>query len=269
MAPNHGEKVSVHQLVKVPCPGSVRAMSVIAPRTSSVRPTIERTTSGVSRLLRALFGRARDGRVAGVFRAVVRPAATSARASTVSSSGPIASDRGCRTIVADGSTSTARRPPTSTSTSTATPMRDRDPGPHRAAGAGPTIGTRGELRRGMAMTRVWVSVDVDRLGRLASRYRPLRRSLRSRASAGRGAAALDTVRGPRTTDTDGWTGRPAAAASARAEASAQMISICLPRSVASRASSRKLIRDVARREPYGSTSATRSSRRRGSVPPPR
>src|SRR6478735_5775129 len=72
IAPNHGEKVSVHQLVKVPCPGSVSAMSVIEPRTSSVRPMIERTTSGVSRLLRALFGRARDGREAGVFRAVVR-----------------------------------------------------------------------------------------------------------------------------------------------------------------------------------------------------
>jgi hypothetical protein len=38
-----------------------------------------------------------------------------------------------------------------------------------------------------------------------------------------------------------------------------MISICLPRSEASRASSRKLIREVASLEPYGRTSATRSA----------
>jgi hypothetical protein len=59
--------------------------------------------------------------------------------------------------------------------------------------------------------------------------------------------------------TDGWTVRPAVIARARADASAAMISIDLPRSVASRARSRKLMRDVARREPYGRTIAIRSS----------
>jgi len=59
--------------------------------------------------------------------------------------------------------------------------------------------------------------------------------------------------------TDGCTVRPAAAASARADESAATISIVLPRSAASRASSRKLIRDVASRDPYGSTSARRSA----------
>ena len=60
IVPNHGEKTPVHQLVKAPSPGSVRAMSVIAPSTSSVSPMIERTTSGVRRAVSVerVFGRA-------------------------------------------------------------------------------------------------------------------------------------------------------------------------------------------------------------------
>ncbi len=52
------------------------------------------------------------------------------------------------------------------------------------------------------------------------------------------------------------TGRPADAASARVEPSGATIEIRRPRSEASRASNRKLIREVASREPCGSTIAT-------------
>ena len=65
IAPNHGENVSRHQVVRAPSPGSVRAISVIAPRTSSVSPMIERTTSGVSRAVSESSGflrRAREAR---------------------------------------------------------------------------------------------------------------------------------------------------------------------------------------------------------------
>ena len=61
--------------------------------------------------------------------------------------------------------------------------------------------------------------------------------------------------------TETCVGRPADAASARAEASFVMTSIRLPRASASRARTRKLMRDVARREPSGRTSAIRSSSR--------
>src|SRR3954453_12876972 len=74
MVPNHGENTPVHQLVNAPSPGSVSAMSVIAPSTSSVSPMIERTTSGVSRAVspsRGFGRRARDALVAGL-RAVER-----------------------------------------------------------------------------------------------------------------------------------------------------------------------------------------------------
>ena len=55
------------------------------------------------------------------------------------------------------------------------------------------------------------------------------------------------------------TGRPAEAASARAAASVEMIDRARLRSSASRASSRKLIREVAMREPGGTTRPTRGS----------
>jgi hypothetical protein len=54
-------------------------------------------------------------------------------------------------------------------------------------------------------------------------------------------------------------GRPADAASARVAASPATIARRRPRVCASRARSRKLIRDVASREPYGTTSARRFS----------
>ena len=53
------------------------------------------------------------------------------------------------------------------------------------------------------------------------------------------------------------TGNPADAASARVAGSAATTERILPFVIASRASSRKLIRDVATREPYGNTTATR------------
>ena len=59
MAPNHGAKTPVHQLVSAPLPGSSSAMSVIAPRISSVIPMIERTTSGVNWLARPPLDRRR------------------------------------------------------------------------------------------------------------------------------------------------------------------------------------------------------------------
>ena len=49
IVPNHGANVSVHQLVRLPWPGRISAMRVIAPRISRMSPTMERTTSGVNR----------------------------------------------------------------------------------------------------------------------------------------------------------------------------------------------------------------------------
>ena len=59
--------------------------------------------------------------------------------------------------------------------------------------------------------------------------------------------------------TDANTGMPADAASARADASGATMSSRVPLTIASRASSRKLIRDVATRDPNGTTSPTRVS----------
>ena len=59
--------------------------------------------------------------------------------------------------------------------------------------------------------------------------------------------------------TDANTGMPAEAARARAEASGATMSSRLPLTIASRASSRKLMRDVATRDPNGTTTATRVS----------
>src|SRR5918995_6653441 len=53
MVPNHGANTPVHHEVRLPSPGRVNAMRVIAPTTSSDRPTIERTTSGEMRLYHA------------------------------------------------------------------------------------------------------------------------------------------------------------------------------------------------------------------------
>ena len=58
--------------------------------------------------------------------------------------------------------------------------------------------------------------------------------------------------------TDAKTGRPAEAASARVAGSADTIDSRLSCSIASRDSSRKLMRDVATREPCGRTTARRS-----------
>ncbi len=69
-------------------------------------------------------------------------------------------------------------------------------------------------------------------------------------TAGGGAVAASN------SATVAWTGSPADAAIARAAGSAATIDRTRFRSSASRASSRKLIRDVARREPGGRTSAT-------------
>src|SRR6476660_3969937 len=60
--PNQGAKTPVHQLVSAPWLGSASAIRVIAPRTSSVIPMIERTTSGVSRAPNADDRRARGAR---------------------------------------------------------------------------------------------------------------------------------------------------------------------------------------------------------------
>src|SRR6185436_15078407 len=62
----------------VEAPRGSSAMSVIAPRTRSTSPMIERTTSGVRRELQAGLLRARDGRVvAGLRAAALRRVVTS------------------------------------------------------------------------------------------------------------------------------------------------------------------------------------------------
>ena len=77
-------------------------------------------------------------------------------------------------------------------------------------------------------------------------------SARRRPSSGASSAASYSP-------TDANTGMPAEAARARAEASGATMSSRLPLTIASRASSRKLIREVATRDPNGTTTATRVS----------
>ena len=82
----------------------------------------------------------------------------------------------------------------------------------------------------------------------------------ARASARRAAAwASSSSSASSYSPTDANTGRPAEAASARADASGATMSSRRPWLIASRASSRKLIRDVATRDPNGITRPTRES----------
>ena len=54
---NHGAIESRHQSVSAPCPGSISAISVMAPSAIIVVPTIDRTTSGVKTLANFAYER--------------------------------------------------------------------------------------------------------------------------------------------------------------------------------------------------------------------
>ncbi len=59
--PKYGTARLRHQSVRAPCPGSIRAMRVTAPRTSRTMPMSDRTTAGDSPI--EILGRAREREV--------------------------------------------------------------------------------------------------------------------------------------------------------------------------------------------------------------
>ena len=162
-------------------------------------------------------------------------------------------------MVAEGNSWAASSPKMTTAASTPSPTPTATLG-ETGGRAGPTSGTFGEVRRGAVITRVAVSSSASS-GRESWLAAPPTACvpepfvpLGSVPSVSPSAPAAPWASNAAT---EACTGNPAAAASARAEASAHTMSSRLPRAAASRASRRKLIRDVARREPYGSTSVIR------------
>ena len=213
---------------------------------------------------------------------IVRPAAFTAVAAgsavTVSDTGPTGSIRGVTVIWADGSTRAAATPLTARArTRIRIPAMTPAPGPRRRGFASGTCRPRRTISSSSACCSGSSAGTSPRAcARPAAEPPPAAPApgCAAMAAAAAGAAAADvaasacggvavtTLSRPSSSaasysPTDANTGRPAEAASARAEASGATMSSRRPFACASRASSRKLIRDVATRDPKGSTRPTR------------
>ncbi len=183
-------------------------------------------------------------------------------AATLKWSGPMTSLAGTRVTVALGSWVNANAPPTTSATMTTAIPAIR---PLRLARwrAGPTRGTIGGScgRRIAAMRIVGSSGAAGGPSGGFGRVRLAAVGSESSESAPEPDAGPTSGAAPPRSKaaTETCVANPADAASARAEASFVTTSSRLLRLSASRARSRKLIRDVASREPSGRTRAIRSS----------